>query len=135
MPRRPPRDCSRAARNSGWSAAAVLEYLADHPRPGIRAAWLTRRRDLIAELRARGHVAHHVWSPAGVWWSLRSGVAIYDSTPHDLNFWLSRGTRRVLLRHGIGFCFHSFLLPFLLMLLLLLLFVIVIVSLMNFLVS
>jgi len=34
--------------------------------------------------------------------TVRSGVHIYDTLPRDVAFWLIRGAKRVLLRHGVG---------------------------------
>lgn len=84
------------------NAAAVFRHLKDHPEPGVRTVWITRRRDIRNDLRDDRLRAYTAWSPGGIWWGLRSGVYVYDSTPRDLNFWLSRGAKLVLLRHGIG---------------------------------
>lgn len=85
------------------NAAALFEHMAQRPEDhGIRTVWITRRRTVRDQLRRRGHRAHLSCSPTGIWWGLRAGVYIYDSTPRDLNFWLSRGAQYALLRHGIG---------------------------------
>lgn len=84
------------------NAAAVFVQLAEHPEPGVSTVWITRERSILDELRAGGHRCHLVWSPGGVWWTVRAGVMVYDSVPKDVNFWLSRGASLVLLRHGIG---------------------------------
>lgn len=85
------------------NAAALFTFMADHPEHhDIRTVWITRRRSVRDRLRRSGQRAHLSWSPTGIWWGLRAGAYIYDSTPRDLNFWLSRRSQLVLLRHGIG---------------------------------
>lgn len=86
----------------GDNAGALFGHLVDQPVPGVRTVWITRRPEIRDRVRARGGEAHLVWSPRGAWVAARAGVHVYDSLPRDVNFWLSRRTRRVLLRHGVG---------------------------------
>jgi len=103
-----PRDPSRwvfgcwSGHRFGDNAGAVFQHLADQPPDDVRAAWITRDRAIRDRLRAEGARVHLAWSPRGMWWTARAGVFVYDSLPKDINFWLSRGARLVLLRHGIG---------------------------------
>lgn len=86
----------------GDNAGATFEHLAEHPRPGIQAAWITNERSIRDDLRRRGMSSHLAWSLRGLWWTMRSGVFVYDSLPKDINYWTCNGARLVLLRHGIG---------------------------------
>lgn len=86
----------------GDNAGAVFEHLSTAPVDGIEVAWITNEPAIRDRLRADGHRAFTAWSPAGLLWTLRSGVFVYDSLPKDINFWTSRGAKLVLLRHGIG---------------------------------
>lgn len=86
----------------GDNAGAVFRYLNDHPEEDLSVAWITNEAAIRDQLRADGLCAYLAWSPRGIRWTLRSGVFVYDSLPKDINFWLSRGARLVLLRHGIG---------------------------------
>lgn len=86
----------------GDNAGAVFQHLTDLPESDLSVAWITNEPAIRDHLRAEGMRAFLAWSPRGVWWTLRSGVFVYDSLPKDINFWLSRGGRLVLLRHGIG---------------------------------
>ncbi len=84
------------------NSAALFLHCADHAPPGVEVAWITAQPEIRDELRGRGYRAYTMWSRQGIRWALRSGVFVYDSLPKDVNFWLSRGARLVLLRHGIG---------------------------------
>lgn len=84
------------------NSAEVFRYLNDDARNSVRSAWITRRREIRDDLRTQGMNSHLAWSPRGVWWALRSGVYLYDSTPRDINYWTSRRARLVLLQHGTG---------------------------------
>lgn len=86
----------------GDNAGAVFRHLAAHPEGDLAVAWITNEPAIRDQLRAEGARAFLAWSPRGIWWTLRSGVFVYDSLPKDINFWLSRGARLVQLRHGIG---------------------------------
>lgn len=84
------------------NSAAVFRHMNESATSTVRTAWITRRRSIRDDLRRQGMRSYTVWSPGGLWWGLRSGVFIYDSMTLDINYWLSRGPRRVLLQHGIG---------------------------------
>ena len=87
------------------NSAAVFRYLhadGEASRRGLRPVWITRRAEIRDDLRARGMRSHLAWSPAGIWTCVRAGVYVYDSMPIDVNYWLSRGARLVLLQHGNG---------------------------------
>lgn len=86
----------------GDNAGAVFSYLSEARLDDVQIAWITNEPAIRDQLRASGHRAFTAWSPAGLWWTLRSGVFVYDSLPKDINFWTSRGAKLVLLRHGIG---------------------------------
>lgn len=86
----------------GDNAGAVFTHLGEHPVDGVSVAWITNEVSIRDRLRAQGRRAYLAWEPQGIRWTLRSGVFVYDSLPKDINFWLSRGARLVLLRHGIG---------------------------------
>lgn len=84
------------------NAAAVFERLQEEAPAGVRAAWISASPAVVRRLRERGARAHLRWTPSGMWAAIRAGVHVYDSTPRDVSFWLSRGAHLVLLRHGIG---------------------------------
>ncbi|MFT5204240.1 MAG: CDP-glycerol glycerophosphotransferase (TagB/SpsB family) [Candidatus Aldehydirespiratoraceae bacterium] len=86
----------------GDNAGAVYEYLCENPSDGVEIAWITNESAIRDQLRAQGWRAYTAWSPAGVWFTMRAGVFVYDSLTKDINFWLSRRAKLVLLRHGIG---------------------------------
>ncbi len=41
-------------------------------------------------------------TPAGIWTCLTGGIFVFDGLTRDVNHWLSRGAKRILLRHGVG---------------------------------
>lgn len=84
------------------NTAALFEYAAARADDGIEVIWISRDRRIVAMLRARNLKAHSRWSPAGIWACITSGVFVFDGLTRDVNHWLSRGSRRVLLRHGVG---------------------------------
>ncbi len=93
---------SWSGRRYADNAAALFEYVSALPDDSITPLWITRERDIAAALSARGLPVCLAWSPRGIWSSLRGGVYIYDGLTRDINHWLSRGAKRVLLRHGVG---------------------------------
>ena len=84
------------------NSAALFEYAAKRKEAGIEIIWISSNRDIVHSLRGRGFKAFHPWSIAGIRTCLTSGIYVYDGLTKDINHWLSRGARRVLLRHGVG---------------------------------
>jgi len=76
-------------------------FLYIHERqPRIKAIWIAHSRPLIAELRLKGLHAHHAYSLAGLWYTLRARVVIFESTI-SVFFWLTGGMIMINLWHGI----------------------------------
>lgn len=84
------------------NAAALFEYAAAIKQHGIEVVWISRDRRIVESLRERNLRAHATFSPAGIWTCLTGGVFVFDGLTRDINHWLSRGAKRVLLRHGVG---------------------------------
>ena len=84
------------------NSAAVFKYANNHPGARVRTVWISSSSELRKHLRSEGKAAFHPWSPQGVLACLRAGVYVYDTCGKDVNYWLSRKARNVLLRHGTG---------------------------------
>jgi len=84
------------------NAASLFEYTHRTQRLGIKITWISDDKAIVDDLRERGYNAHLRWSLHGVFACLRAGVFIFDGLTKDINHWLSRGSERVLLRHGVG---------------------------------
>lgn len=83
------------------NGAAFFEYCNKRLAGSVRLVWISRKRDIVARLRARGFEAHWVWSPTGVVRCLRAGLHLFDCFAKDTNFWLSRGAKVVNLWSGV----------------------------------
>lgn len=84
------------------NTAALFEYAAARKQDGIEVIWVSRDRGIVASLRASNFNAQTTLSPYGIWACLTGGVFVFDGLTRDVNHWLSRGAKRVLLRHGVG---------------------------------
>lgn len=93
---------SWSGRRFADNAAALFEHVRGLERSGITPVWISHDRAVIAELRQRGCIVHAPWSLGGIAACLTAGVFVYDGLTKDINHWLSRGAKRVLLRHGVG---------------------------------
>jgi CDP-glycerol glycerophosphotransferase (TagB/SpsB family) len=91
-------DGRRFADNSG----ALFRYCNLKKDSPIKAIWVSRRKDIVNELRSNGYRAYHAWSVDGLLVCLRAGVFIFDGYTKDINHWASRGAKRVYLQHGVG---------------------------------
>lgn len=87
---------------AGDNAGALFEYVSGLPN-GPRCVWISADQDIVRELHTRGFAAELRASLAGWRTCARAGVYIYDGLTRDVNHWVSRGAKKLLLRHGVGF--------------------------------
>ena len=85
------------------NAAALFEYVQHLESSAIKTTWISSEPKIVAQLRELGYEAHLRWSLRGILACLDAGVFVFDGLTRDINHWLSRGSERVLLRHGVGF--------------------------------
>ncbi|HEX6812627.1 MAG TPA: CDP-glycerol glycerophosphotransferase family protein, partial [Planctomycetota bacterium] len=83
------------------NAAAFFQFC--HKRLGgsVQLVWISRNRAIVARLRQQGFEAHWVWSPKGMLRCLRAKLHLFDCFAKDVNFWLSRGAKKVNLWSGV----------------------------------
>ncbi len=84
------------------NAAALFEYVVTQGDSKIEPVWISSDAKVIGSLRRRNFTVYRPWSPQGIAACLTAGIYVFDGLTKDVNFWLSRGARKVLLRHGIG---------------------------------
>jgi len=84
------------------NGAAMFEYVVARDEPFVEPIWISRDAGVIRGLRNRGFAVYHPWSIKGMLACLTAGVYVFDGLTKDINHWLSRGARRILLRHGVG---------------------------------
>lgn len=72
--------------------------------PEIRAIWITRRKDIVEQLRARQKESYFFLSPRGLYHTLTAKVAVMSTDKGDINtHLLSAGHFKAQLWHGIGY--------------------------------
>jgi len=84
------------------NAAALFRYSNSADASKVRCIWITNSDDIRKKLLSQGYEAHKALSVAGLFYSLRAGVYVFDGLTKDINHWTSNGAKRVLLRHGVG---------------------------------
>jgi CDP-glycerol glycerophosphotransferase (TagB/SpsB family) len=84
------------------NAAALFEYVIEQEEGAIEPIWISIDANVIRSLRERGYAVYQPWSLKGIYACLTSGIYVFDGLTKDINHWLSRGAKRVLLRHGVG---------------------------------
>ena len=92
--------CSGGARFAENSKYLFLA-LANDPETSVRPVWLTRRDDLLAELRDRGYEAYHAESLRGRYETLRAGHVFFTHSLNDLGMEAAIGSTSVNLWHGV----------------------------------
>ena len=83
------------------NAAAFFLHGQNEIADAVRLVWISRQADIVKSLRQDGYEAYWVWSPQGLYCCLRAGLYIFDSFSKDINFWPSRGARKINLWSGV----------------------------------
>ena len=81
----------------------IFEYV-NANLPDITAVWLSRKKDIVLNVRRRGYKAYCFYSLSGIWYALRAGVAIFcvGYTADLPGFCISNSKKLIQLWHGIG---------------------------------
>jgi len=77
----------------------VFEFVVEHERQ-IRAVWLTRDPQIVAQLQRRGREVHLTGSWQGFWLACRAGLAVVTCGNTDVNPMALSRSRRLQLWHG-----------------------------------
>ena len=67
----------------------------------IKPIWITRDKKVLNYLRQQNLPAYFLYSFKGIYYCLRAKVWIYDHKSHDISYWLSNGSIKINLWHGI----------------------------------
>lgn len=81
----------------------IFEYVSKNL-PDITSVWLSRKKDIVHDIRKRGYKAYYFYSPLGLWYALQAGVAIFcvGYTADLPGFCISNSKKLIQLWHGIG---------------------------------
>lgn len=83
------------------NAAAFFVHCHQTIADKVDVVWISRRAEIVSMLRERGFSAYWIWSPGGMLCCLRAHLFIFDSFSKDINFWLSRGSKKINLWSGV----------------------------------
>ena len=83
------------------NAAAFFLYAGTVHDARVERVWISRSPKLVRSLRSHGHEAHLAWSPRGIARTMRAGVFVFDCFIKDVNYWTSRGAKRINLWSGV----------------------------------
>jgi CDP-glycerol glycerophosphotransferase (TagB/SpsB family) len=88
----------------GEAFADNAKYLYLHvaaERPEVRPVWLSKNREVVAELQAAGYESYHCYSFRGLLVNLRAGAVFLTQGHRDLAMPCSAGALTVMLWHGL----------------------------------
>ena len=82
---------------------AAAFFLHCHAKIGdrVRLVWISRRKDIVKDVREMGYEAHWLWSLRGLGSCLRAKFYVFDSFSKDINYWPSRRAIKVNLWSGV----------------------------------
>ncbi|USZ67816.1 CDP-glycerol glycerophosphotransferase family protein [Halorussus salilacus] len=89
---------------AGGAFADNAKYLYLHvatERPDVRPVWLSKDREVVAELQSAGYEAYHCYSLRGLALNLRAGVVFLTHGHRDLAMPCCAGALNVMLWHGL----------------------------------
>lgn len=76
-------------------------YLNQYQINKVRPIWISKDRDIVNRLTSQGYESYYYNSIRGIWFSLRAKIYIFDNYSKDINFWLSGGSIKINLWHGV----------------------------------
>ncbi|MBU4274827.1 CDP-glycerol glycerophosphotransferase family protein [Patescibacteria group bacterium] len=78
-------------------------YVANNEKDKVKAVWISRSKNVAKQLREEGYKAYLDNSFWGIYYALRSKYYFLNENSADINFWLSGGTKKIILYHAMPF--------------------------------
>ena len=69
--------------------------------PEIKPVWISRNKELVTELKAKGYTAEYYMSWQGIRYLLRAKLCITEAGVATINLWFCGGIKNINLWHGI----------------------------------
>ncbi len=69
--------------------------------PDLRAIWISKNRDTVRSIKAKGFEAYYKYSIKGIYYPLIGNCYFFFDTVSNINFWTSGGAVKVNLWHGV----------------------------------
>ncbi len=88
--------------NVGFTDNAKYLYLYTLEQGEIEAYWISKKKDVVKQMRSMNLPAYYCWSWKGLYTCLRASVYVYTSHTQCINFFTSGGAKKVNLWHGVG---------------------------------
>lgn len=76
-------------------------YLNQKKKQEIRGIWISKEKEIVKRLKETGLESYYQYSFLGIFYCLIARVYIFDNYSKDISFWLSGGSIKVNLWHGI----------------------------------
>lgn len=67
----------------------------------LRPIWISRDDKIVKKIRDWGYESYNIYSLKGIYYALRAKTYVFDHYSKDISFWLSGGTNKFSLWHGI----------------------------------
>lgn len=77
-------------------------YCCNSAKKKIRFIWVSKNRKIIRELKDKGYEAYFKYSFRAFFNILRAKYFIFSNNSTTINYWLSKGTIKINLWHGVG---------------------------------
>jgi len=77
-------------------------FVSQNYKDEINTVWLTRNKKIAKALRTEGYRSYCCFSFEGIFLSLRAKYFIFDSCLYGICLWLSGGSEKINLWHGVG---------------------------------
>lgn len=83
------------------NAAAFFAFCQDQIGDTVELVWISRDQEIVSRLQQEGFKAYRIWSPSAIYYCAKAGLYVFDSFSKDINYWLSRGARKVNVWSGV----------------------------------
>jgi len=78
-------------------------YIADNKKNKVKAIWISKKKNIVKELKKRGYEAYYNKSFKGIYYVLRAKYFFVDTSSYEINYWLSGGSKKIVIWHASPF--------------------------------
>ena len=76
-------------------------YIITNKKNKVKGVWISKNKDIANKLKNQGYESYYYLSLRGIYYTLRAKYFFVNESSDEINYWLSGGSKKIILWHGL----------------------------------